>query len=255
VRSKGKEIILDAPEKMFQKGIDVIKTLPLHPEWTYRGEFLSKHKHNCLNYSRVPVNNIIIFDINYDEEYYLSYEDKEEEAKRIGLEVVPKLMYGTISSADDIKGMLERESILGGTKIEGIVIKNYSRFNPEKKALMGKFVSEAFKEKHKKEWGESNPGNKEIIQKLIEMLRTDARWRKAIQHLRDAGELENSPRDIGKLMKEIPNDVLKEEEDWIKEMLFRYAWPHISRGITAGFPEHYKNLLLESQFDGDEYGK
>jgi hypothetical protein len=192
---------------------------------------------------------MIVFDINTDDECYLSYEEKVQEATRLGLEVVPQLFYGMVTSAEELKKFLEHESILGGTKIEGMVIKNYFRYNPEKKALMGKFVSEAFKEKHKKEWGESNPGNKEIIQKLIEMLRTEVRWHKAIQHLRDAGELENSPRDIGKLMKEIPNDVLKEEEDWIKEMLFRYAWHHISRGITAGFAEWYKNLLMESQFD------
>ena len=247
-KSKGKELVIDAPEKMFQSAIDVIRTLDLHPGWTYRGEYLQKCKHNCLNYGRIPNNHIIIFDINTDEERYLDYNDMSMECVRIGLECVPLLYYGIIESTGVLVNLLTIQSVLGNTSIEGIVIKNYAQYGLDKKVLMGKFVSEAFKEKHVKDWKEANPVNKDVIQRLINTYKSEARWMKAVQHLRDAGELENSPRDIGKLIHEIPNDVLKEDVDEIKEVLFKFAWPHIARGITSEFPEWYKNKLMEEQF-------
>jgi len=248
-RSKGKQLILDAPEKMFERAVDVIKTLPLHPGWTYRCEYMQKPKHNVLAYSRVPANHLILFDINTGEEEYLDYTQKAEEAARIGLEIVPLLCSGRIETFEEFAAFLERESILGGVTIEGMVIKNYTKFGQDKKVLMGKYVSEAFKEKHQKEWKESNPQNRDIIQGIIVRLKTEARWNKAVQHLREEGVLEGSPRDIGKLIREIPADILKDEEGWIKEALFKYAWPHIQRGITAGMPEWYKTKLAESQFE------
>ena len=53
-RSRGKDIILDAPEKMFTKAIEVITELyathQLHEGWVYRAEYLSKPKHNVITY-------------------------------------------------------------------------------------------------------------------------------------------------------------------------------------------------------------
>ena len=92
VRSKGKEMIPDAPEKMFQLAVDFVRTLDLREGWTYRGEYLSKPKHNALNYDRVPNGNVILFDINTEEEGYLSYENKKSEASRIGIEISPFLL-------------------------------------------------------------------------------------------------------------------------------------------------------------------
>lgn len=249
-RSKGAEINIDAPEQMFSKAIGYVKSKhdDLHPGWTYRGEYLQKPKHNALVYDRVPNNHIIIFDINIAEEAYLSYDAKRIEAERIGLEVVPILWNGKIDAIEHFKVLLDRTSYLGGQKIEGVVVKNYSRFGPDKKVLLGKYVSEAFKEVHKGEWRAANPTTGDIITNLINELKTPARWDKAIHHLRDAGVLEDSPKDIGLLMKEIPNDIQKEEEEYIKQKLFEYAWPQIRRGTTAGVPEYYKQLLLAKQF-------
>jgi hypothetical protein len=153
-----------------------------------------------------------------------------------------------ISDWETLKQFLENESVLGGVKIEGMVIKNYYRFGRDKKVLMGKYVSEAFKEVHGKEWKKNNPNSGDVVTKLINTYRTDARWNKAIQHMRDSGELTNSPKDIGELLKEINVDILKEEEENIKKELFKFAWPKISRGVIAGFPEYYKNKLAERQF-------
>lgn len=251
IRSKGQEMILDAPEKMFNKAVETVISLKdkLVDGFTYRAEYLQKPKHNVLAYDRVPNGNLIIFDINNAEESYLPYELKLAEASRLGLEVVPLLFKGKISSSVDLENLLQTPSILGGQKIEGFVAKNYNRFGKDKKALMGKFVSEAFKEKHKKDWKEENPGQNDIVQILIDTYRTPARWDKAIIHLKERGLLENSPKDIGKIIKEVPSDLITECGDEIKEVLFKWAYQHLIRGVNRGLAEYYKEKLMKSQFE------
>src|ERR1017187_8017914 len=125
VRSKGCEMVVDAPEKMFSLAVNTVLGLRdrLHPGWTYRCEYLRSPKHNALIYSRIPKNHIIIFDIEIGECEFLEYGDKKEEAERLGLEVVPLLGFGIITKVEDIRLHLETISILGGQKIEGVVIK------------------------------------------------------------------------------------------------------------------------------------
>jgi hypothetical protein len=248
-RSKGKDLVLDAPEQMFVAPVETARSLDLHPEWLYRCEFLSKPKHNTLAYSRIPAQGLIVYDIGTGLEAYMSASEKMEEAARLGLETVPLMHHGRVSGMADLDAFLERESILGGTNVEGVVVKNYALFTPEKKVAMGKYVSEKFKEIHGPDWAERNPSRSDIILRLIENYRTDARWEKAIQHLRDAGTLENSPRDIGLLIKEVPADVRKECEQEIKDALFAYAWPTIQRGVIRGLPEFYKRRLAERAFE------
>lgn len=251
-RSKGAEIYLDAPPKMFDLAVETVKSLEplLKEDWTYRGEFLAKPKHNVLAYSRVPKGNIILFDINTDNETYLTYEDKQEEAARLDLELVPRLFNGLLADLEVFKALLETESILGGQKVEGVVIKNYARFGLDKKALMGKFVSEAFKEKHQKDWKTDNPTSIDVIQALIATYRVPARWAKAVQHLKEAGLLEQSHRDIGSLIKEAKADIVKECGDEIKDTLYNWAIERILRGATGGLPEYYKEELAKLQFEG-----
>lgn len=251
-RSKGKQQLIDAPDQMFVKAIEAVKDLDLHPEWFYRGEYLEKPKHNTLVYSRTPALHIIIFDIQTGIEQYLSPAEKLAEATRLGLECVPVMYEGMVSDFEMFKAFLERESILGGTKVEGVVIKNYALFTAEKKVAMGKYVLEAFKEVHQGDWKDRNPSSRDFETILIEKYRTDARWLKAIQHLREDGRLTESPQDIGVLIKEIPADVKKECEQEIKDALFTHFWPHISRGITHGFPEWYKEELAKKAFPAEQ---
>lgn len=253
VRSKGKQMDADAPEKMFSLGVETVKSLKdkMTPGWTYRCEYLSKPKHNTLAYERAPNGHIILFDVNTDHEQYLSYEDKKTEAERLGLEVVPLLYSGVLDNIDFLNDLLDGVSILGGQKIEGVVIKpmDYAMFGRDKKVLMGKFVSPAFKEKHTKEWKNQNPSSNDVLGFIGQEYRTEARWEKAVNHLRDDGRLENSLRDIGNIMKEVPADIEKECIDEIKDRLWKWAWPHIRRKVTAGCPEWYKDRLAKSQFE------
>jgi len=247
-RSKGKEQH-EAPDKMFQRAVEIVGAMDLMDGWTYSGELLNKPKHNTLTYDRTPKLGIVLFDIRVGEETYLSYAGKESEAARLGLEVVPILFEGRVLAIDTLMDLLERESFLGGPKIEGFVVKNYVRFTRDGKAVMGKFVSEAFKEKHGKDFRKRNPSQGDVVRYLCERYRTEARWDKAIQHLRDDGKLEGSPRDIGALIKEIQDDLFKEEADDMKEILFKRSFPQVSRATVAGFPEYYKRKLAESAFD------
>jgi hypothetical protein len=247
-RSKGAVLNTDYPEKMFSVAVQTAKELDLRCGWTYRAEYLLKPKHNTLAYDRTPIKNLILFDINSAEEEYLTYGDKRKEAERIGLEIVPILFHGEIDSPETLLSFLEQTSILGGQKIEGMVFKNYSRFGADKKVLMGKYVAEAFKEIHGGEWRKNNPTSGDVIQDIILSLRTPARWNKAVQHLREKGELTDSPKDIGNLIKEVQVDIDKECVDEIKDRLFKYAIPHIKRGITGGLPEWYKDELMKLQF-------
>lgn len=252
-RSKGVVIQLGDPtsEGMFKQGIDTVRSIQdkLVDGYTYRGEYLQKAKHNALAYDRHPTGHIILFDINYGQEAYLPYDRVVKEGERLGLEVVPLLYEGMVSDPTQLLNLLERTSVLGGAKIEGFVIKNYFKFGDDKKVLMAKHVSEAFKEIHHKEWASANPTGKDILAMLGDKYGTPARWHKAITHLRDAGLLTDSPKDIGPLMKEVNADVLAECKEEIKEDLFKWAWSHIARRITSPLPQYYKDYLLKKQFD------
>ena len=246
VRSKSKEMRVDAPEDMFSAAVETIKALDLHPNWVYRSEFLRSPHHNALSYGRVPRGNIIIYDINIGLEDYLCAGDVEMEAARLGLETVPTFYQGAAISVDELKSFLGRQSILGGD-IEGIVVKNYGVMTLEHKVAMAKLVRADYLEVHAVEWRKANPTKQDIVDLLIAAYRTEARWEKSVQHLRDDGRLEGSPRDIGALIREAPEDVLKECRDEIADALFNHFWPHIRRGITSGLPEWYKRKLADTQ--------
>lgn len=245
-RSRRQQIDLNNPPKMFKKAVDYVKNIQhaLLQGVTYRGEVLDKPKHNVIKYDRVPLNNIVIFDIDCGIENYMYPETKAMEASRIGLECVPCFISNaTVSSPQELKKFLEKESFLGGSKIEGIVIKNYNKFGLDKKILCGKIVSEEFKEVHKKEWKVGD--KKDVIQTLCEMYRTEARWNKAIQRLRDENKLVDEMKDMAILVPEVITDILKEEKDNIKQALFDWAWPIISKKSVHGLAEYYKEYLLK----------
>lgn len=250
-KSRGAVIHADNPEKMFLTGVENIKAIKdvLHEGWIYRGEYLRSPKHNTLAYDRAPKQSIILFDITIGLEEYLTYDRLKEEAERIGLEVVPLLHEGKVDNAEALFALLDRKSILGTQKIEGIVVKNYRRFGTDGSVLMGKYVREDFKELNNRNWRQENPTQGDIVQQLIQSLKTTARWEKAIQHLRDKGNLDNSPRDIGNLIKEVQEDIKIEESQWIKDKLYEHFISQITRGSVAGIPEWYKERLAKSAFE------
>jgi hypothetical protein len=254
LKSKKQEFTVDTAPTLFRLAAQTVKKLSddLVPEYTYRGEYLSKPQHNTLAYDRVPGQHIIIFDINDAEESYLTVNEKRFEALRLGLECVPMFLAGDSVTYQDILGFLETTSVLGGQKVEGVVVKSLSLYGEDKKLLIAKHVSEAFKEIHGGEWRKNNPAKSDIIAGLIARYGGPARYAKAVQHLRDEGVLEDSPRDIGKLIPELKQDWAKECEDDVKAILWTHFRDQIERGVLAGFPTWYKSELLKQQFGEPE---
>lgn len=256
IRSKNVEIFIGAPEGLFSLAIENIQKIQhlLTPNWIYRGEYLFRPKHNTLEYSRTPINNIVIFDINNSLENYVSREILEEECKKIGFEPIPELFRGKITSSTDLTNFLEKESFLGNQKIEGIVIKQsiVKYYGSDKKALIAKFVREDFKEVNDISFKQANPGASDILEYLASKYNNEARWKKAAQRLRDSSLLTMTAKDIGPLLKEVPKDIEKECKDEILEHLWKWAWPRISGKITKGLPEWWKQELLNNQFNKND---
>lgn len=250
-RSKGQEVYENTTDKLFAAAVETARTADLKLGWVYRGEVLMKPKHNTLSYERVPTGNVILFDIELAPDVWASPLELFDEAHRIGLEAVPTLYSGDPSDFDfeELSQLLTMTSILGGSLIEGVVIKNHRRWGKDGKFLAGKHVSEAFKETHKKAWREGNPNRQDVLEVLIDEMRSPARWAKAVQHLAERGELEHAPQDIGKLIKESQSDIGEEELDYITTKLVGHFLPKILRGATAGLPQWYKEQLTEQQFE------
>lgn len=249
VRSKGREFDPEAPDDLFAAATATVQRLyargDLRPGWTYRGEAFKGPRHNVLHYDRVPDGHVVLFDVNPRHEEYLSYDAKAEEAARLGLEVVPRLYEGTLA-AIDLPQLLGTVSFLGGPKVEGVVLKPVIPvYGPDKKAVLVKYVSEAFKEVHRKVWGEGAKSKATVAERLVARYRTEARWQKAIQHLRERGELAGEPRVIGALVREVQADVLAEETEAIKDTLFAEFKDGLLRGVVRGLPEYYKQQLAE----------
>lgn len=249
--SRRTEISLDNPG-MFDKAVDTAFMLAdsgkMKLGWVYYCEYLRAPKHNALTYSRTPRQNIVVFDILVDGQFLLP-EQVAEEAEAMGLEAVfryPNLPTGATYKdyVSYVTELLEKESSLGGTKIEGVVIKNYNKCTKYDRIAVAKFVAPAFKERTTPKLKLKSP-KYEIVDTIIESLRTEARWRKAVQHLREDGRLTGTPKDIGPLIKEINRDILKEEKEEIKEILFNHFWKEISKGAIAGFADWYKNRLVD----------
>lgn len=248
VRSKGAQLYFDNPEKMFSLAIKYIEEIKdrLPEDTIFYSEYLKSPKHNILKYDRTPKNNLILFGASTKDKSFLP--DWRKYADIFEIEAVPIIFNGKIDNSEQILGLLKNKSVLGDVGIEGVVVKNYSRsflIGGQVIPLMsGKYVSEAFKEVHKEEW----QTGKDRWQLFLQSFRTDARWHKAIQHLLEKSELENSPRDIGKLMKEIGRDIESEEKEEIKNWLWNEKRREIISCASSGFPEFYKKYLLEKGF-------
>jgi hypothetical protein len=242
---------------MFQPACDYVKTIKdkLIDGWTYRGEFLAKPHHNVLQYARIPKNHIILFDVDITTEDYLDTGAKNNIAEDLDLECVPLLGISydetipNIWSVEDFKRFLNLESCLGGTTIEGVVVKNYFRFGIDGHCLMGKYVSEKFKEMAQRHQKELNPSNRDTIEQIGEELCTEARWLKAVQALREQGLLGDEPKDIGILLKQVNTDIMAECSDFVKERLYSMARRKILQRATQGLPTWYKELLLIKQVE------
>lgn len=268
-RSKGVQLHSREQNKMFAEGWDAVESIAhfLKDAWRdnekidaygayFYGEYLRTPKHNTLKYDRTPKNNIIIFGACIGGEFVDDHETLTKLAEDMGFETVPMIYKGYYSTDIDglnhFKKMLETESILGGQSIEGVVIKNYKQPCMIGNLVMpsfGKYVRPDFRELNDINWKDNSTGNK--MEDFFKTFKSEARWDKAIQHLRDAGSLQSAPQDIGPLMKEIAADIESECKEDIKEFLYKQHIGDIKRIALGGFPLWYKEKLLTGAFKED----
>ncbi len=246
-----KNVIIQNEEQypLFKEGVEYIlsikdKILKFSPNTFFYGEYLQKPKHNVLKYTKTPKNHIVLFDV-LENSKYISREKLIEYAEILDLDVIPELYRG-VCTVEKIKELLNTDSYLGNEKVEGVVIKNYNQWinlGGIVFPLFTKYVREQFKERHNVEWKIKSP--KGELQTFVERFKTEARWEKALIHLKEKGELENSVRDIGKLIKEVQKDIKEEESEYIKNHLYKIFIKDILQTAIRGLPEWYKNKLLE----------
>lgn len=265
--TKGTIIHHPDENKMFKKGSEYIFSIaPLLkkkflPNTFFFAEYLEKPKHNVLKYERVPKNHIILFDVLLAGRW-LNREQIEIIGDILNIDVIPELYRGEIerkriekkdgsvksSAIDFLKRILETtQSCLGEEKIEGVVIKNYNQtilLGGHVFPLFTKYVREEYKERHNTEWKIKSP--KGTLELYIKSFKNEARWQKALLHLKETGKLENQPKDIGALIKEVQQDIITEEGENIKKFLYNKFIKDIVRVAVRGLPEWYKNKLLEN---------
>ena len=251
IRSKGANILKEVVPKMFQIAVDYVYSIVdrIPDETIFYCEYLNKPKHNVLAYDRIPKNNLILFGVCTPQ--YVFLYPMQSWADQLGIEMVPVLFTGKIDKIDNLTELLDRQSILGGQKIEGIVVKNYNR-----STLIGgmilpitsaKYVSEKFKEVHERDWKRENTG-KGKWEVYCSQFKSESRWLKAIQHLKERNEWTQSPKDIGNLLKEIQTDISREEKENIKSFLWKEFSHELLKTSVRGFPEWYKEWLLKETF-------
>lgn len=220
-------------------------------------EFLNKPKHNVLKYDRVPKNNLYVFGALIDGNH-LRTEELIELATELNIEP-PHIIASQIKieNPDDLNNYLETESILGGTKVEGIVIRNlYKSYPPllvstmafTDYPLVGKLVREDFKERLNKEWSGKKQRETPLAKVTTEFL-TDARFHKTIQHLNDNGELTYEMKDLKNIIPEFYRDLIDEEHDEIVKLAMEDFWRQLKRKCDNYTVQEWKRYLVEKQFD------
>lgn len=223
----------------------------LRPGWIYRGEYLQKPKHNVLAYDRVPRNHVILFDVIDHEgqvrvlDQFVPREYKGDVRDKFAFEAVPTLYVGRISRVEELDELLNTKSILGGQLVEGVVIKNYAMRQEDGSPVMAKYVSKRFREvagsRHKAVTG-LNP-----IEALANKYKSEARFHKAVQHLRDDGKLTGSMKDIGPLLGELARDLHEEEGETIREEAFKIVWKQVVRKAQEGLATWYEQQLATEE--------
>lgn len=260
-RSKGRQIPVGSVQEndLFYPAtqyVEYLFSLGALPEGViFYGETLAKPKHNTLAYDRIPKNHIALFSaVDVATSVWLPYSHMVRTADMLEVDVVQPIFFKMPPNAEDILAYLEQQpvSMLGGQPMEGVVVKDYSREmlygGVAMPFMCAKYVSEKFKEVHQKSWKSENTGKGkwEVFQ---ERYRTEARWMKAVQHLRERGELTGTPKDIGPLIFEAQRDIKEECQQEIMVALWNMYGKDLIRNATKGLPEWFKEELAKGNIN------
>jgi len=222
----------------------------------YHGEAVCSTRHNVVQYQRVPRFYFVLYDLQEEStKKYLSLEELEEEGKRTNLETVATLYRNTDESVSPYvicetlitaitKG--EIKSMLGGD-VEGVVLKHHSFVDSHGKKVSTKlkWVTEKFQERQT----EKKPPPEKLTHEgflvfLGSQFSTEARYHKAVQHLRERGILtDDLPTNITLLVEELDKDLQEEHTNLFKNYLWVEFSPIIKSHAREGFSQWYKTTF------------
>lgn len=219
--------VTNSPDKRFRMIAARIKRMDLPDNAIMRGEFLYTEKHNRIKYGRIPLNNIVVFDVFSDG--YCPPQAVINVADFLGFEPVKELYRGPGEDCPDIEELTQQPSSLGGA-MEGVVIKNLTN------GRRAKYVRKEFQEVTTPR--EKKP-NEQPLEYIASVFQNEARWRKAVEHLRDEELLVGNQTDIGLLIRELHRDFDEECVDEAKDLLWAAYRKHLLKRITVGFADWY----------------
>lgn len=254
VRSKGCMLHIGAPNNMFKEAVDYIESIQdrIPDNTIFHAEYLQTPHHNSLTYEKIPKNHLSLFSVSNSTEKFFRHIDIVGWANILDIDAIPLVYKGTIKKTDEILELIGSPSYLGKCNMEGVVVKNYNKpfllGGQPIPVMCGKYVSEQFKEVHRAGWTGEHTGRGKW-ETFKDSYKTEARWMKAIQFLRDSGELTETPKDIGKLISRTMQDIEEEEKETIKNFLWQEFGKDVLRSSVHGLPEFYKMHLLKKLDD------
>ena len=249
-RSKRKAFNKDNANDLFQPAVSWIeqnKSL-LDVGTVYRGEALARPRHNHLTYKNPPAEGFVLFGTDGDrgfnvrlpfvDTYYSGFPEGNTKAERY----------------EWLESFLGRESMLGGCRAEGVVVKSLDSENPMRHEKSG---DELFVKLVRPDFQESNKIGKnmkvkfdqdDILAQIGGSFATDARFMKAVSRLEEEGELSFTNSDIGKLLKELNLDFEEENAEQCKQLLWNWGRKAILRNSNHEFAKWYQSYLKERMF-------
>lgn len=239
VWSKNRELDLANPDKMFAPAVESLQARAdmIEPGYKFRGEYLSRPKHNVLAYERTPRGLIAVFDV--DAVTPMRPEGARELAQLADLEYVEPWCCELLRplALPDYQPLSDAPSMLGGIR-EGVVIKNYN------KKLYAKIVRDQFKELRT---GRPVIRPEAPAKAIGHFYATPGRWQKAVQHLRESGRLLGSMADMRALINEIRADVRAEHEQDIRDALWEAFEGEVMEATHLGLADWYRQQLAAKE--------
>lgn len=253
---------------MFEIAHDQGKRIHEETDWRTLGsevtlfcEFLEKPKHNTIKYDRVPRNHLYLFGAMVGSTHdHMVTGGLIEIAEHLEIDPPNVISNGRIESVEELKELMTHESYLGGSLVEGVVAKNYSRtYDPlqvHSQAYVGypmaaKYVRDDFTRSNAKQW--NTLSRKKGVDSLVDMFFVEARFRKTIQHLCDEGSIEYQKKDLKYLIPEFFDDLMDEKKEEMTRMIMGEVFKALKKRASGYVVKAWIDYLAERQFEhGDD---
>lgn len=221
-------------------------------------EFLKSPKHNTILYDRVPKNNLYLFGAMINGDHMVTG-SLIEMADVFGIDPPNIIHNGHVESAEELKEFMTHQSYLGGSIVEGVVIKNYNRtYDPlmvHSQEFIGypmcaKYVREDFKAANMKQWNTVN--RRTGVDAVVDKFFVGDRFNKTVQHLNDEGKISYTKSDLKYLIPEFFNDLMDEKKEAIISMIMGDVFKTIKKRANGYVVKSWVDHLTERQFDHED---